>query len=130
MARMKFQSRTDRIFYKLDRERILVEQDNKCRYCGCKLSRKEATTDHVIALSRVGRVHSTSNTVVACEDCNSRKGSKKKYKPDAWTLYLQRVEDRLRERTKLAVYRLDMKPKGGGSYNKWKKYWEKRGRWK
>jgi len=119
----------DRIFYTIDRDNILEDQTNKCYYCGCKLTRKSATADHVIPLSKINRIHSVTNIVVACDTCNSKKGSKKIYKPDPWTLYLQQVERRLRDRTKLAVYRLDMNPKGGGSFNKWKKYWEKRGRW-
>lgn len=46
----------------------------RCRYCGVGLTRHDATGDHVHPVSR-GGVNKLKNIVIACGDCNSRKGS-------------------------------------------------------
>lgn len=46
-----------------------------CYYCEKKFARADLTMDHIIPVGRGG--HSTKgNVVVACKDCNSKKGSK------------------------------------------------------
>ncbi|MCA8962010.1 MAG: HNH endonuclease [Planctomycetes bacterium] len=45
-----------------------------CQYCGRKPKREHLTIDHVVPRSRGGRSGWT-NCVVACQSCNSRKGS-------------------------------------------------------
>ncbi len=125
--KIKFITRTDRIFYKLDRENKLIEQGYKCYFCGCKLKKSEATTDHLLSLSKTNRVHSSRNTVVACSKCNGKKSDKDDYEPDWFDVRMAEIHDRLEERIKQAEWRLSIEPKG--SYKKWKKYWEKQGRW-
>lgn len=44
-----------------------------CFYCGKKLSRRRATKDHVIPISKGGG-NSKKNIVDACRKCNSEKG--------------------------------------------------------
>jgi len=44
-----------------------------CFYCGKALSRRRATKDHVIPLSKGGG-NSQKNIVDACRKCNSEKG--------------------------------------------------------
>jgi 5-methylcytosine-specific restriction endonuclease McrA len=120
-----------RAFYKLDRERILREQDNKCYYCKTPLTTKTATMDHVVpvATTKQSRWQSTSQCVVACQRCNSRKGKapKEDLVLEDWEIQLAEGLAKLDERTRQAEYALSFDTKGG--YRKWVKYWEKRGRW-
>ena len=44
-----------------------------CFYCGRKLSRRRATKDHVIPVSKGGS-NAKKNIVDACRKCNSEKG--------------------------------------------------------
>lgn len=123
-------SRLERGFYKITRERILEEQDYKCHYCKRKLTRKEATLDHVLAISKCGRRHSDSNTVVSCVKCNSAKSNKNvnDFKPEKTDVQLNEMLERIEQRVRLAEWRLDFQTKG--SFHKWEKFHIKRGRWK
>jgi len=126
----KNKKRLARAFYKLDRERILQKQNYRCYYCKRLLTKKTATMDHVIPRSHTSGYHTSSNCVVACFECNNKKGSKLAYKPEV--SYEQQLIkdaiDRLEERIKKAEYNLSFDRKGG--YRKWKQYWQKRNRWK
>lgn len=123
---MRYRNNLERAFYKVDRERLLSEQNNKCYYCKKPLTRSTATLDHVIPISKV-KQHSIRNCVVACFTCNNNKDNKKVYKPSDIEIMLYEGIERLEERTKQAEFALSFSTKGG--YNKWKKYWNKRGRW-
>lgn len=46
-----------------------------CQWCWRKLSRSEATTDHVVPLAGGGEC-SWENSVVSCEPCNNGRGSR------------------------------------------------------
>ena len=46
--------------------------NSSCYYCSKKLSKVEATMDHVVPLSRGGRSN-RGNIVVACKACNTKK---------------------------------------------------------
>lgn len=60
---------------KFNRRNIYLRDNYQCQYCGCKPCREELTIDHVNPRSRGGR-STWENVVLACQDCNSRKGSK------------------------------------------------------
>lgn len=49
--------------------------DDYCFYCGKKLTRHNATIDHIIPLSR-GGTNDKRNLVLCCQKCNWDKGSK------------------------------------------------------
>jgi len=115
-----------RAFYKIDRDKLLKAQGNKCFYCKTPLTRKTATMDHVVPKSKT-KYHSTENCVVACANCNSKKSNKATYEPTDIEKLLAEGLARLDERTKQAEFALSFDQKGG--YRKWKRYWEKRGRW-
>jgi len=121
-TRRKRMSLVDHVFYKLDRERNLEKQNNRCVYCGEKITRSEATVDHVIPISKV-KYHSVKNTVAACHDCNQRKANKDTIEFTDFELRLQELDRKLEERIQLAEYRLSFKTYG--SFNKWKKYQNK-----
>lgn len=68
------------------RRRLWEAQGGKCYYCAKptafivrkhgSLRKNEATLDHVIPLSKGGRMAPTINCVVACNQCNSERGNR------------------------------------------------------
>jgi hypothetical protein len=56
------------------RDRIL-ESGGRCEWCAVNLVHAEFELDHVLSL-RQGGANSAANLVVACPDCNRRKGQK------------------------------------------------------
>ena len=56
----------------VNRREVLRRDRNKCQYCGAT---KNLTLDHVIPKSRSG-THTWDNVVIACNNCNSRKGDR------------------------------------------------------
>jgi len=46
-----------------------------CQYCKKNITLKEFTLDHVIAKSKGGK-NKKSNLIIACKNCNERKGNK------------------------------------------------------
>jgi 5-methylcytosine-specific restriction endonuclease McrA len=56
----------------VNRREVLRRDKHACQYCG---STKQLTLDHVIPRSKGGK-HSWDNVVIACEQCNSRKGDR------------------------------------------------------
>jgi 5-methylcytosine-specific restriction endonuclease McrA len=69
-------SKTQRKRRKLRQQRrFLFDAHPFCVYCGCELQWESSTVDHVVPLSK-GGTHDLENLVLACEPCNTRKGSK------------------------------------------------------
>jgi len=56
------------------RDRILAS-GGRCEWCATCLVEREFELDHIISLKHNG-VHSPENLVLACPDCNRRKGQK------------------------------------------------------
>jgi 5-methylcytosine-specific restriction endonuclease McrA len=56
-----------------DTKRRMLEDDNRCHWCGRRLRLSTATMDHVIPLARGGSNH-PRNLVLACEACNQTRG--------------------------------------------------------
>lgn len=56
----------------VNRREVLRRDKHTCQYCG---STKHLTLDHVTPRSKGGK-HSWDNVVIACEQCNSRKGDR------------------------------------------------------
>ena len=131
MGRIKFITRIDRLFYKIEREKQWLVQDKKCYFCKTLLDKFELTFDHWIPLKDTDRYHSFRNCVVACERCNNKKSCKRKWSyEDTIPKYEKILREglcRLEERIKRAEYYLSSDNKGG--YSKWKKYWKKMNRW-
>jgi 5-methylcytosine-specific restriction endonuclease McrA len=46
----------------------------RCAYCRRRIARRLRTIDHQVPISRGGR-HTAGNLVMACRDCNGRKGN-------------------------------------------------------
>ncbi len=52
----------------------LYKKSQYCHWCKIPLTRKQVTLDHVVPLSRGGLDH-PNNYVLACLDCNNRRGN-------------------------------------------------------
>jgi 5-methylcytosine-specific restriction endonuclease McrA len=59
---------------KFNRRNIYMRDHYTCQYCGVKPPKEELTIDHILPRSRGGRSN-WENVVLACQSCNSRKGS-------------------------------------------------------
>jgi 5-methylcytosine-specific restriction endonuclease McrA len=59
---------------KFNRRNIYMRDHYTCQYCGVKPHREELTIDHIIPRCRGGR-STWENVVLACQSCNSAKGS-------------------------------------------------------
>jgi len=57
------------------RRNLFRRDRNTCQYCGRKFSTEDLSIDHVVPRS-LGGHSSWTNCVVACLDCNCRKGSR------------------------------------------------------
>lgn len=130
MSRKRRMSSVDRMFYKLDREKIWESQGRKCKYCKQSLALEDATMDHVIPISRTG-FHSVKNCVVACYDCNQDKADVAEYVKEPWEKMIDEWKLRIDERLKRFEFKMTVvTPQDAkGGYTKWKRYWDKRGRW-
>jgi 5-methylcytosine-specific restriction protein A len=58
----------------------------RCHYCGCTVSPKELTMDHLVPLA-LGGLSTKNNLVPSCKDCNNKK---KSMLPLEWEEYLAR----------------------------------------
>ena len=60
---------------KFSRENVYARDTGRCQYCGEKVSRPEATYDHVVPRAQGGRT-SWENVATACAPCNLKKGGR------------------------------------------------------
>jgi len=60
---------------KFSRQNIYLRDGGKCQYCQTSVPLEDATFDHVVPRSRGGKTNWT-NIVIACMQCNLRKGAK------------------------------------------------------
>jgi 5-methylcytosine-specific restriction endonuclease McrA len=60
---------------RFSRENVFARDHGQCQYCGKKVTRPEATYDHVLPRSQGGGTH-WDNIVIACVPCNQRKGGR------------------------------------------------------
>jgi 5-methylcytosine-specific restriction endonuclease McrA len=60
---------------KFSRENVYARDHGKCQYCAQRVSRQDATYDHVVPRAQGG--HTTwENVVICCFGCNQRKGGR------------------------------------------------------
>lgn len=58
------------------RRRLLLEADPHCAYCGCEVTNRDSSVDHVLPKSRGGVCGwPENNFVLACVECNGDKGN-------------------------------------------------------
>lgn len=60
---------------KFSRENVLARDRGSCQYCGRRVTRAEATYDHVTPRSQGGPTR-WENVVICCVPCNQRKGGR------------------------------------------------------
>jgi 5-methylcytosine-specific restriction endonuclease McrA len=54
---------------------VLIRDNFTCQYCGCKLSLKTGTKDHVLPSAQGGKT-TMMNLVAACKPCNGKKDNR------------------------------------------------------
>lgn len=60
---------------RFSRENVYAREKGRCAYCGTKVSRIDATYDHVVPRALGGKT-TWENIVIACMPCNQRKGGR------------------------------------------------------
>ena len=60
---------------RFSRENVYARDNGKCQYCSRKITRAEATYDHVVPRAQGGRT-GWDNIVIACVPCNQSKGGR------------------------------------------------------
>jgi len=60
---------------KFSRENVYARDNGRCQYCSNKITRAEATYDHVIPRSQGGHTR-WENIVISCNGCNQKKGGR------------------------------------------------------
>ena len=60
---------------RFSRENVYARDHGKCQYCTRKITRAEATYDHVVPRAQGGRT-GWDNIVIACVPCNQAKGGR------------------------------------------------------
>lgn len=60
---------------RFSRENVYTRDKGRCQYCSRKVSRVEATFDHVVPRAKGGKTR-WENIVIACVPCNSRKANR------------------------------------------------------
>ena len=75
VVRFVYQIRTKRTGVKFSRENVYARDKGRCQYCQRKVTRYEATYDHVVP-RRLGGQTRWDNIVIACLPCNQLKGGR------------------------------------------------------
>ena len=60
---------------KLSRENVYARDGGRCRYCARRVTRAEATWDHIVPRAQGGRTR-WDNIAIACLACNQQKGGR------------------------------------------------------
>lgn len=60
---------------KFSRENVFARDSGRCQYCASKVTRPEATYDHVVPRAQGGQTR-WENIVIACVPCNQKKGGR------------------------------------------------------
>jgi len=83
---------------RFSKSNVYLRDQYKCLYCNDGVTRKTATMDHVVPVSRGGKTN-FENIVTACGPCNTRKGNRsdmkpayKPYRPGYWELVRKRKQ--------------------------------------
>ena len=58
-----------------NRRNLYRRDDNRCQYCGCRPGTEELSIDHIVPRSKGGSTD-WENCVLACVNCNRKKGSR------------------------------------------------------
>jgi 5-methylcytosine-specific restriction endonuclease McrA len=81
---------------RFSKQNIFLRDEFECQYCGVDVTRKSATLDHVLPVSKGGKTD-WKNCTTACSDCNSKKGNDARiiplqtpYKPNYYALVEKR----------------------------------------
>jgi len=85
---------------RFSKNNVYLRDQYHCLYCGTGVTKREATLDHVLPVSKGGKTN-FENIVTSCAPCNTRKGNKissewrpkyKPYRPGYWELVRKRKQ--------------------------------------
>lgn len=85
---------------RFSKSNVYLRDQYSCLYCGDRVTKREATLDHVVPVSRGGKTN-FENIATSCAPCNTRKGNKmspewrpryKPYRPGYWELVRKRKQ--------------------------------------
>ena len=65
--------REDHKFRISTRERLWEEQDHKCAYCNRRITKDQASLDHIIPIIHIEKNYGETNLIVCCKRCNKEK---------------------------------------------------------
>lgn len=65
---------------RFSKQNVFLRDNYTCQYCGCAVTAKTATLDHVVPVSHGGQT-TWENSTTACAPCNSSKGNNKRILP-------------------------------------------------
>jgi 5-methylcytosine-specific restriction endonuclease McrA len=68
-------NRTVRRRIRFNRRNVMERDDQTCQYCGVRLPERELTLEHIYPSSK-GGPNTWENVVIACRQCNRRKGNR------------------------------------------------------
>lgn len=60
---------------RFSKDNVYTRDKGRCQYCSVKMTRKQATLDHVVPRAQGGKTNWT-NVVLACTPCNQAKGDR------------------------------------------------------
>jgi 5-methylcytosine-specific restriction endonuclease McrA len=75
VIRLLVYDKLPRVEVKLNRRNLFARDQNRCQYCGRRVSTKDLSIDHVVPRSHGGRT-CWENVVCACTLCNVKKGGR------------------------------------------------------
>jgi 5-methylcytosine-specific restriction endonuclease McrA len=75
IIRLLVYDKLPRVEVKLNRRNLFARDQNRCQYCGRRISTKDLSIDHVVPRSRGGET-CWENVVCACLRCNVKKGGR------------------------------------------------------
>jgi 5-methylcytosine-specific restriction endonuclease McrA len=75
VIRLLVYDKLPRVEVKLNRRNLFARDQNRCQYCGRRISTKDLSIDHVVPRSHGGRT-CWENVVCACMRCNVKKGGR------------------------------------------------------
>jgi 5-methylcytosine-specific restriction endonuclease McrA len=100
---------------KFSRQNVYARDGGKCQYCQRKVSRSEATYDHVVPRAHGGRT-TWENIVIACVPCNQTKGGRT---PAQAKMHLARAPVRPKTLPETMAFTITFQPGMPDSWKTW-----------
>lgn len=107
--------RSKRRAIKFSRDNVYMRDKGRCQYCNHKVTRAQATYDHVLPKSRKGKTEWT-NIVIACMECNQAKSHRT---PDEAKMKLLSIPVRPKKLPDAINFTLTWRPGDPDTWKQW-----------